>query len=228
MSNNQCTTKVIYRELGFIGFPKYKVGTDGSLWTCRRRALDSSGTIYEVAEKIRNEFSLGGVTIKQLAIKYNSTYQTASRIIRGKRWADIPWTRKNPTKNEKGYLYATLTNGEVSKHFFIHTLVLLAFVGPQPDGMEACHYPDRDRCNNNVGNLRWDTHVNNIADKIEHGTYVCGEDVVFAKLTEVQVLEIRRLFSSGEVTNKAELGRRYGVSQPNIFWIIVRRNWKHI
>ena len=52
----------------------------------------------------------------------------------------------------------------------IHRLVLLAFVGPVPPGMECCHF-DGDATNNYLSNLRWDTRLNNQRDSIRHGTH---------------------------------------------------------
>jgi hypothetical protein len=51
----------------------------------------------------------------------------------------------------------------------IHRLVLEAFVGPCPIGMEGCHN-DGDCSNNKLQNLRWDTHIANVLDSINHGT----------------------------------------------------------
>ena len=51
---------------------------------------------------------------------------------------------------------------------YVHHLVLEAFVGPRPEGMEACHWDD-DPDNNNLSNLRWDTHSENSRDKIRNG-----------------------------------------------------------
>lgn len=51
----------------------------------------------------------------------------------------------------------------------VHKLVLEAFVGPRPPGMEACHN-NGDGCDNRLSNLRWDTHRANMADQFEHGT----------------------------------------------------------
>lgn len=50
----------------------------------------------------------------------------------------------------------------------VHRLVLEAFVGPKPDGMECCHN-DGDPANNRVDNLRWDTRSANILDDYKHG-----------------------------------------------------------
>lgn len=52
----------------------------------------------------------------------------------------------------------------------VHRLVLTAFVGPCPDGLEGCH-DDGMPGNNHVRNLRWDTRGNNHLDQVRHGTH---------------------------------------------------------
>lgn len=49
-------------------------------------------------------------------------------------------------------------------------LVLEAFVGWCPEGMEACHNNGRNT-DNHLTNLRWDTHPENIRDSVRHGTH---------------------------------------------------------
>lgn len=56
-----------------------------------------------------------------------------------------------------------------------HRAVLLAFVGPCPEGFEACHN-DGDATNNRPENLRWDTHLSNNQDRKRHGRYASGAD----------------------------------------------------
>jgi hypothetical protein len=51
----------------------------------------------------------------------------------------------------------------------VHILVLTAFVGPRPDGMEGCHGP-AGGYDNRLTNLRWDTHSENMLDRTRHGT----------------------------------------------------------
>jgi hypothetical protein len=53
-------------------------------------------------------------------------------------------------------------------NFRIHQLVALAFLGPTPDGMEICH-KDGDQLNNDVSNLKFDTHRKNTQERVEHG-----------------------------------------------------------
>lgn len=66
-------------------------------------------------------------------------------------------------------MVSVLADGE-RKYQYVHILVLTAFYGPCPEGMEGCHH-DGDPLNNRLGNLRWDTHVGNVSDSIRHGTF---------------------------------------------------------
>ena len=52
----------------------------------------------------------------------------------------------------------------------IYPLVLEAFVGPRPPGMDACHN-DGDRLNDRLENLRWDTSSENGRDTVRHGKH---------------------------------------------------------
>lgn len=52
----------------------------------------------------------------------------------------------------------------------IAPLVLAAFVGPCPDGMEGCHN-DGDCTNDLLSNLRWDTRSANNLDAVRHHTH---------------------------------------------------------
>lgn len=52
----------------------------------------------------------------------------------------------------------------------MHRLVLSAFVGPAPEGMEALHR-DGSRANNRIANLAWGTHAQNQRDQLAHGTH---------------------------------------------------------
>lgn len=96
----------------------------------------------------------------------------------------------------------------------IHILVLNAFIGACPSGMEACHFPDRNTGNNRLDNLRWDTKASNQADKVFHGTSNRGERNGSCKLTTASVKEIRVSRKSGSTYK--ELARRYGCSVSNI------------
>lgn len=78
-----------------------------------------------------------------------------------------------PAANTSGHLYVKLTRGNRKTKRYVHRLVIDAFVGPGPEGTECCHN-DGDPANNHVGNLRWDTHKENVRDTIRHGRNVCA------------------------------------------------------
>lgn len=67
-----------------------------------------------------------------------------------------------------GYKIITLSKGGVRSVKSVHPLVLEAFVGPRPPGMEACHW-DGDKGNNALSNLRWDTKKANELDAVRVG-----------------------------------------------------------
>lgn len=72
-------------------------------------------------------------------------------------------------KLRRGYLRVALPTrwGRVNR--CIHILVLEAFVGQRPPGMEARHL-NGDRSDSRLVNLTWGTHAENYADKVRHGT----------------------------------------------------------
>lgn len=111
------------------------------------------------------------------------------------------------------------------KLMHVHRLVLTAFRGPCPEGMQACHC-DGDPRNNALGNLRWDTPTANHADKRKHGTHLQGEDIFGAKLTASDVSEMRSAHAAGATSG--ELARQFGVTKENAWMVVTRRTWRHV
>lgn len=52
----------------------------------------------------------------------------------------------------------------------VHVLVLEAFVGPRPPGMECLHSNDVGT-DNRLSNLRWGTHSENLNDLVRNGRH---------------------------------------------------------
>lgn len=74
-----------------------------------------------------------------------------------------------PDVRPSGHLRVTLCRNSRTRRFWVHRLVLNAFVGPISPGLEACHN-DGNPKNNRVANLRWDTKSANARDRRKHGT----------------------------------------------------------
>lgn len=133
-----------------------------------------------------------------------------------------------------GYAVVRLYRDGDGVDFIVHRLVLTAFVGPCPNGMECCHN-DGDPSNNRLENLRWATPKENGEDKVRHGTttlgrrgrhYNQGSKSAGAKITEDDVREMRRLHALG--VGSSELGRRFGISSSNASHIVLGTAWRHV
>lgn len=123
------------------------------------------------------------------------------------------------------YLFVGLRKGNECPRYNVHVLVLGAFVGPPPIGME-CRHLDGNWQNNRLDNLCWGTAAENSKDKVRHGTVPRGSNAPHSKLTKSQVLSIRRRYQEG-ATQKA-LAKRYKIHQVTVSEIVTRKIWKHI
>lgn len=143
---------------------------------------------------------------------------------RGRHVQSLCWKQLRPSaRAEDGRKRYTVrrSDGTYRRCYASH-LVLEAFVGVCPDGMEACH-DDGNCLNDSSGNLRWDTHQSNLKDRVRHGTHIQGEEINTAKLTADDVREIRRV---GKPLKQHAV--RYGVSEALVSAIIKRKVWKHV
>lgn len=70
----------------------------------------------------------------------------------------------SPERQKSGHLSVRLGN----RKKYVHRLVLDAFVGPCPAGMEACHADDIP-ANNHLDNLRWASRSDNILGRRKNG-----------------------------------------------------------
>ncbi|MCV7100052.1 NUMOD4 motif-containing HNH endonuclease [Mycobacterium palustre] len=79
--------------------------------------------------------------------------------------------KQSPT-SDGGHLVVTLVDsiGGRRRVAKVHHLVLEAFVGPRPHGMESCHRNDIGT-DNSLTNLRWDTRSSNVRDQIRNGRH---------------------------------------------------------
>jgi len=103
--------------------------------------------------------------------------------------------------------------------------------GPIPAGMCILHRCDNPACVN-PAHLFLGTDADNIRDCVAKGRHVThpappGEGHRSAKLTDANVLEIRKLYAAGGVFQR-ELGERFGVSRQNISYILSRKAWAHV
>lgn len=99
-------------------------------------------------------------------------------------------------------------------------------IGPLPAGLFACHSCDNGQCVN-PKHLFPGTLQENNADCTNKGRMQRGEAHYRAKLIPEQVIDIRRRYAAGGIS-QAALAREYGVIQEAISKIIHRKTWKHV
>ncbi len=179
MSRHSTETPVRYKSLAFLGFPKYRVGTDGSVWS----------------------------------IHYGN------------------WRKLKPNPHRNGYHMYTITQQSHRKGFYEHQLVLFAFIGPCPKGME-CRHLDGNPGNNHLENLQWATHAQNMQDMKKHGTQNQtivrrGEHNHSSKLTTIRVRKIRTLHATGKYTYR-QLSEKFNISITHIYPVVQGKYWAHV
>ena len=111
--------------------------------------------------------------------------------------------------------------GQVRAHRFSWEL----HNGAIPRGMVVCHRCDNPSCVR-PDHLFLGTPTQNVHDATRKGRNYLGPKTWSAKLTAIQVREIRLLHASGQ--SMCSIGRQYGVVHETIRAIIHRRTWCHV
>lgn len=134
--------------------------------------------------------------------------------------------------------------GQVSRMFrmqYVHRLVYEWTYGPIPDGLVVRHLTcDNPPCCR-PDHLAVGTQLANVQDSIRKGrhrpptnkrqpTYTeraRGARVANARFTDDVIREIRRLYATGTVSQKA-LAQQFGTRQGHISNIVLRKVWQHV
>lgn len=119
----------------------------------------------------------------------------------------------------KGYGYFGFEGKKVYAHVAAHRL----FVGPVQEGDVVRH-----RCNNppcvHPAHVTNGTYADNSADMVLAGRQARGEELPQARLTEMNVLDIR----SRSGVSQSQIAKEYGVSLSLIQAIRAGKVWKHV
>ncbi len=159
-----------------VEFPGYRVGDDGTVWSCR--PVNGRGPLKD------------------------------------------QWRLKKPTlkkKDRSPRCEVCLIKDGVLYHRKVGRLVMEAFVGRRPKGLQLCHKDDNPE-NNNLSNLYWGTPVQNMDDRQRNGNTRQGQHHHFAKLNDHEIRAIRSY--EGKKT-PAEVAAMFDVNHTT-----VRRIWK--
>jgi hypothetical protein len=128
------------------------------------------------------------------------------------------WECISHTKDKDGYVKVR-RNG---KHMRAHRYLFELYKGNIPEGMLIRHKCDNPRCIN-PDHLETGTQKDNVHDMVKRGRISNGTGRHTSKLTEAQVLVIRK-----DPRTNAEIAKDYGVGKYAIRSIKRRESWKHI
>lgn len=119
-------------------------------------------------------------------------------------------------KDKLGYGVLSLNN----KSYLAHRVAYLSFKGEIPEGLVLDHLCRNASC------LNID-HLEAVTQKVnmERAHVVCGEKHSHAKLTQVQVDEIRNKYKTSQYT-QSDLGKEYGIGQDQVSRILNMKRWK--
>jgi hypothetical protein len=103
-----------------------------------------------------------------------------------------------------------------------HRVAWIHAFGEIPSGLSVLHHCDTPLCVN-PSHLFLGTNAENVKDKIRKRRQVQGDRVPQAKLTVLDIQQIRSLNQS-----QNQIARQFGVTQSTISAIIRREAWKHV
>lgn len=129
-----------------------------------------------------------------------------------------------------GYATVSLSKNGKAKSFLVHRIVLGAFRGLCPKGMN-CNHVNGKKDDNRLANLEYVT----FSENTRHAMEVLGFNERRArglrnkssKMTVDGVRAVRALYATGTHTY-AQIAREYGVSHETIGAILRHKHWQHV
>lgn len=135
--------------------------------------------------------------------------------------------------DQDGYLkYAIFFDDGVKRCVFAHRLVAETYIGPAPSSCHEVAHNNGSRIANHFKNLRWATRIENDADTIIHDTTRAGERNGRAKISNDDVVYIRRTYKA--IKNRQMIGKisdlaaSFGLHHATLISIAKGKSWSHI
>lgn len=131
-------------------------------------------------------------------------------------------------RDKHGYVNVVLIQNSIKKKYYVHRLVMLAFRGECPKGLEVNHI-NGAKDDNHLANLEYVTRIENMQharDVLNRNLSVCGLKNGRAKLNDDIVRDMRKRFSEG--ISMKELAEIFNTPYPTVLHVVRGKTWKHV
>lgn len=126
------------------------------------------------------------------------------------------WNFKKMSQwKRNGYLCVSLD----SRNYYVHNLLLKAFIKKRPKGYQ-CRHMDGNKLNNNLSNLVWGTAKENQADRLKHGTDNRGSHHPQSKYSDLFVRSVKLLCKTKQQKDVAKL---LNMPKSTVSYLVVKR-----
>lgn len=157
-----------------------------------------------------------------------------------------------PLPNNTGYPQVGLRKNGMRKALLIHRLVMAAFEPVPHQEMLQVNHKNMNTADARLENLEWCTAIENQAhylnavgiwpaepkpiklgppnlrNRFGIGKLITGADHHLSKLTDADVIEIRRLCSARKHGTKIAVARQFGISKGTLDQIVSGKTWRHL
>lgn len=124
-----------------------------------------------------------------------------------------------------GYERVRICVNGCGKDLLAHRILAILFI-PNPDDKSEVNHINGTKADNRLDNLEWVTPKENSKHSLQNGLAISGSRSHFSKLTEVDVIEIRRLLSLNITGRK--IAKMFSVSPSLISNINTNKKWQFI
>lgn len=134
------------------------------------------------------------------------------------------WSKRRPSTNVvSGHLSVQLKDGDATASFYIHHLVLEAFVAAYPGPPFECRHLDGVPANNWWWNLAWGTRKENVDDRQLHGTKMQCDAHPSSILTSGKVIYARNEYNCGRSCE--DIANELGLDRGTLDSALFGRSW---
>lgn len=185
------------------------------------------------ARKVAADFGVSYSTIYKI-LKSNGVKMRPLSFYRSKSIGKAFWEKVEKGNSDECWEWIASKNPDGYGNIWIdkkcqkaHRVSWVLHCGSIPENMHVLHTCDNPSCVN-PKHLWLGTHQDNMRDRGQKGRngFVEGESCHLSKLTENQVLEIRRLKKGGK--SNTFLSKQFGVTSTNIAEIVNGKTWRYL